>query len=205
MTTRVAPPKRPPRVRVAQAWIELLAPDPAAVSALAVMRARLDAGGEVVTLKRMRLMELRGPLPTRPRLERLLDASSQFFNPHKERCILRNSGREPAPVPAGARVVVVTEREGDRRPAAERWWLHETGRDIEVREGVAWILEFSPGAGRSTADLVVLRDRRHGLLCNPLSEDHRIGSGRLPLPWLAPIELDSATPSVAVAGGEGSS
>ena len=34
-------------------------------------------------------------------------------------------------------VVLVTERDGERRPAAERWWRHETGKDIEVREGVA--------------------------------------------------------------------
>jgi len=30
---------------------------------------------------------------------------------------------------------------------------------------------------------VVVRDRRHGLLCNPHAQDHRIAAGTIPLPW----------------------
>ena len=178
--------------RCAQAWIELLAGDPEAISALAVARSRLEAGHEITWLKRLRLFELRGSLPTRPRLERLLHASIQFYNPHKERCLVRTAPHEAAPIPAGRPVVVVTERGGERRPAAERWWRHRTGSDIEVREGVAWVLEFAPGADPALArELAMVRDRRHGLLCNPHSQDATIVLGKVPLPCLG------QTPAVA--------
>ena len=71
--------------------------------------------------------------------------------------------------------------------AAERWWRHETGKDIEVREGVAWVMAFegleTDPAG-AAADLAVVRDRRHGLLCNPHAQEHRVAAGTIPLPWM---------------------
>lgn len=173
-------------IRVAQAWVQLEAQDAEAVSALFVARSRLAAGRELVGLSRLRLIELRGPLPTRPRLERLLHSSIQFYNPHKERCTVRTTVRDAGVASAGQHVVVVTERGGERRPAAERWWLHETGSSIEVREGVAWLLEFAAGAVAALDDLIMVRDRRHGLLCNPRSQDARTATGRLPLPWISP-------------------
>jgi hypothetical protein len=182
--------------RVAQVWVSMKADDPEAISALAVARTRLAAGRELVALSRMRLIELRGSLPTRPRLERLLHGSIQFYNPHKERCLVRTTLRDASPASASQHVVVVTERGGERRLAAERWWLHETGSNIEVREGVAWLLEFAAGALAPLDDLITVRDRRHGLLCNPHSQDARTASGRLPLPWISPpLTQDDGTRS----------
>ena len=179
-------------MRVAQAWISLHAEDPEAVSALAVARARLAAGHEIIALNRLRLIELRGPLPSRPRLERLLHGSIQFYNPHKERCEARTTTGEAGPALAGRHGVVVTERGGDRRPAAERWWLHETGACIEVREGTAWRIEIVSGSKFVLDDLITVRDRRHGLLCHPRSQEARVASGRIPLPWISP-PLDTAS------------
>ena len=179
-------------IRVAQAWIALQSEDPEAVSALAVARSRLAAGDEIAGLSRLRLIELRGPLPTRPRLERLLHGSIQFYNPHKERCSVRTTARETGPAMTGRHVVVVTERGGERRPAAERWWQNETGSRIEVREGTAWVIELAPDLGFVLDDLVTVRDRRHGLLCHPRSQEARVASGRIPLPWISPppAEID---------------
>jgi hypothetical protein len=174
------------RDRVAQAWIELTSRDPEAVSALAVARAELEAGEGLEELRRLRVIEVCGPLPARARLEELLHRSTQFYNPNKERCTLRCEAHDPPPVAADSRVVLVTERGGDRLPAAERWWRGETGEKIEAREGVAWVLRFAnaaSAAGRA-ADLAVLRDRRHGLLCNPHSQHCRLSGAEVPLPWL---------------------
>jgi len=170
----------------AQAWVELLADDPEAISALAVARATLEVAGGLSALRRMRLLELTGALPARVELEDLLHRSTRFYHPHKERCVVRTGAGDAAPLTRGERAVLVTERGGERRPAAERWWLHETGERIEVREGVAWLLAFASGvdADRALVDLVELRDRRHGLLCNPHSQDSNIATGGIPLPWM---------------------
>lgn len=174
---------------VAQAWIELRSADPEAVSALAVSRAHLPAGRSLASLRRLRLIELSGPLPLRAGLEKLLLASIQFYNPHKERCTVRASLTDPVPVGADERAVLVYDRGEERRGGAERWWQHETGRAIEVREGVAWVLGFAPGAadaGALVEELTVVRDRRHGLLCNPHAQEYHIAPGEVPLPWMSP-------------------
>ena len=172
--------------RFAQAWIEPVAEDPEAVSALAVARGRLGAGRGLLGLRRMRVFELSGALPGRAALEGLLHRSIQFYNPAKERCTLRLAPGEALPIPAGEIGVLVVERGGERRPAAERWWRHETGTTVEIREGVAWALELAPGARAEAADdLAILRGREHGLLCNPHWQDARVASGVVPLPWIA--------------------
>lgn len=173
--------------KVAQAWIELKSDDPEAVSALEVARAHLAAGRALKSLRRVRLFELSGALPTRAGLEGLLHRSIQFYNPHKERCSVRTAASDAAPLAAGEHVVLVFERGEERRGGAERWWRHETGRDIEVREGVAWAMAFEPqepDPAGAAAELAVLRDRRHGLLCNPHAQEHRVAVGRIPLPWM---------------------
>lgn len=174
-------------VSVAQAWIEPVSDDPEAVSALAVARARLAAGRALQSLRRLRLVELSGPLPSRAGIEDLLHRSIQFYNPHKERCTVRAAAADPPPLAAGERAVLVFERGGERRRGAERWWRHETGKAIEVREGVAWLMAFggleSDPAG-AAADLTVVRDRRRGLLCNPHAQEHRLAAGAVPLPWI---------------------
>jgi hypothetical protein len=126
----------------AQAWIELKADDPEAISALDVARRRLAAGARLIGLRRMRLVELAGDLPGRDRIEALLHDSIQFYNPHKERCTVRLAAREAPPLVLGERVVLVTEKGGERRMPAERWWKHETGRAVTVREGTAWLLRL---------------------------------------------------------------
>jgi hypothetical protein len=179
------------RDRIAQAWIELLSRDPEAVSALSVARAELDAGASLESLRRLRVIELCGALPERARLEELLHRSTQFYNPNKERCTLRFDARESAPVGTGARVALVTERGGERLPAAERWWRSETGEKLSAREGVAWVMKFSEAssADACAADLAALRDRAHGLLCNPHSQECRLSGADVPLPWFEVPEV----------------
>ena len=79
----------------------------------------------------------------------------------------------------------------DRRPAAERWWRHETGHKVEVREGLAWALGFEPGvdSAREAESLAAVEDRATGLLCNPHFQDWRPGTGvSPPWPWLTAPE-----------------
>jgi hypothetical protein len=175
-------------VTTAQAWIEPVSDDPEAVSALAVARERLPAGRALKRLRRLRLIELSGALPARAGLEGLLHRSIQFYNPHKERCAVRVTAGEAPPVAAGEHVVLVFDRGEERRGGAERWWRHETGREIEVREGTAWVMSFEalePDPAGAAAELAVLRDRRHGLLCNPHAQEHRVATGTIPLPWMS--------------------
>src|SRR5439155_13006182 len=129
---------------VAQAWVESMAEDPEAFSAFAVARTRLAAARQLIGLRRMRLVELIGALPDQGALEDLLHRSSQFYNPYKERCSVRGRADHPAPVLEGDTLVLVTERSGVRRATAERWWRGETGREVEVREGMVWALRFAP-------------------------------------------------------------
>jgi hypothetical protein len=170
----------------AQAWVRLRADDPAAVSALAVARRALGAGRGLESLRRFRLFELRGRLPARAALEELLHGSSLFYNPHKEDPFVRTTAAGPTPLEAGEQAVLVFERGDERRTAAERWWRQATGEAVEVREGVAWALRFEPGvdAAAAAAELAVLRDRAHGLLCNPNAQEHRLAGTEVPLPWL---------------------
>jgi hypothetical protein len=173
---------------VAQVWIALRADDAEAVSALAVARRTLAAGRALATLRRFRLFELRGRLPASATLAGLMQRTRQFINPHREDCVVRTAAGEAAPIAAGCATVLVWERGGERRPAAERWWSHVTGERVEVREGVAWELLFEPGVdpAAAAADLATLRNRAHGLLCNPNAQEQRLASADVPLPWLTP-------------------
>ena len=173
--------------KVAQAWIELKADDLEAASALEVARGQLAAGQHLQRLRRIRLIELEGRLPAREKLEDLLHGSTQFYNPHKERCVVRLTAEESPPLQAGERAVLVTERDGSRRAAAERWWQHETGEKVSVREGTAWALTFDSSAESAKAhDLALVRGRRHGLLCNPHSQECRWAEDHVPVPWIQP-------------------
>lgn len=178
-------PRGGPGAGLAQVWVRLRADDPAAVSALAVART-MDAGEAPVSVRRFRLLEVCGTLPPRAEVESLLARSIQFYNPQKEEARVRLAPEEGAPLAAGERAVLVVERGGARRRAAERWWAAQTGSAAEVREGVVWALRFAPGvaAARATGRLAVLRDRRRGLFCNPHAEEHRMAGSAVPLPWL---------------------
>jgi hypothetical protein len=180
--------RRRTATKVAQAWVELLTDDPEAVSALTIARAHLPAGRILRSLRRIRLFELTGALPGREEIGALLHRSIQFYNPHKERCIVRLTSDETGPVIVGEWAVLVYDRGDVRREGAERWWRHETGKTIEVREGVAWILGLDDGVRDGAAaaeELTVLRDRRHGLLCNPHAQESRLALGDIPLPWMS--------------------
>lgn len=173
-----------------QVYIELRAEDPEATSALGVARARLEAGRRLAALRRLRVFEIHGSLREAAPVENLLHRSTRFYNPAKERCTLRASATAPAPFTAGESLVLVLDRGLERRPAAERWWRHETGTKVEVREAVAWALSFEPGedAARSAASLAAVTDRAHGLLSNPHFQDWRAGAGASPpWPWLAKL------------------
>jgi len=188
--------------RTAQAWIEPMADDPEAMSALAVARGRLRAGGALQGLRRLRVFELRGALPDRAAITTLLHRSIQFYNPAKERCTVRLDPREASPLARGEIGLLVLERGGERRPGAERWWRHETGGRAEIREGVAWVLRFGAGAKAEEAarDLATLRDRDHGLLCNPHWQESRLAPGAIPLPWITGGSTgEDAAPRVATA------
>ena len=170
-----------------QCFIELRAEDPEAVSAFEVARARLAAGSRLRSVRRVRVFELSGVLPPRAEAEDLLHRSTRFYNPVKERCTLRASASEPAPFLPDEALVLVIDRGLERRTAAERWWKHETGAKVEVREGLAWALTFEPGAdaARAATALAAVEDRATGLLCNPHFQDWRPGDGAAPpWPWL---------------------
>lgn len=171
------------KAEVAHAWVALRAEDPEASSAFGIARERLEAAGRLRELRRFRVFELRGALPEGPELANLLHRSTQFYNPSKERCIVRRAGDAPSPVDAGEAVALVVERGGDRRTAAERWWRHETGARIEVREGVAWVMRFEPGADAAALanELAVAKDRRTGLFCNPHAQAADVVTGPPPL------------------------
>jgi hypothetical protein len=174
------------RERVVQAWVELKSDDPEAVSAFGIARSRLAAGRELVSLRRLRLFELRGPLPARGELETLLHRSIQFYNPHKERCRVRLADTDSPPVGADETLVLVTQRGDEQRPAAERWWKQQTRSSIEVREGIVWALRFADGVqrGEATRELALLTDRHRGLLCNPHAQTMEVADGPAPLPWM---------------------
>lgn len=170
-----------------QVYVELRAEDPEATSALAVARARLEAGRGLRSLRRVRVFELYGALPDRSQVDDLLHRSTRFYNPAKERCTLRTQAGEAAPFHPEEALVLVLDRGLERRPAAERWWRHETGAKVEVREATAWALAFEPGedAAVRSASLAVTTDRAHGLLSNPHFQDWRAGQGvSPPWPWL---------------------
>src|SRR5262249_58024104 len=96
-----------------------------------------------------------------------------------------------------------------RRAAAERWWRHETGQSIEVREGVAWLLRYESeeDASAHAAELAVLDGRRRGLLCNPHAQDHALAAGdEIPLPWIGAAAMaggKGATRGASSSGGDG--
>lgn len=171
----------------AQAFIELRAHDPEAVSALRVAQRELADGAGLKRLRRWRLIELRGALPARDEIADLLHRSTQFYNPSKERCIVRTAAEEAAPLASEEQALLVTERGGERRPAAERWWRHQTGERVEVREGLVWGLEFEPGvdATRAATSLANVTDRRAGLFANPHAQDCKLAAGTPPLAWMA--------------------
>lgn len=185
------------RARVhARALVMLRAEDPEAVSALAVARERVEGGEGLAGLWRGRWLELDGDLPEPADLAERLHGSTQFYNPTRERCVLR--GHDPWPFRASDWLVLVVEPGGERRAAAERWWRHETGARIEVREGVLWCLRFAPGVdGRAAAEsLAITRDRRHGLFANPHFQRCAIAPGDDPPPhWIAAADISAAVPS----------
>ncbi len=178
-----------------QAWIERAAADPEAVSAFAVIRARLAAGAQLAALRRLRIIEVRGALPAADEVRALLHRSSQFYNPHSERCHVRVADGDAAPIEPGEHALLVTERGDERRPGAERWWRHETGAAVEVREGVAWLIRFDLAGAKARAaveSLAVLRDRKTGLLCNPHAQDVAFADGAIPMPWIGAANAGGA-------------
>lgn len=193
--TRKAERRAPTGSRSAQAWIRLRTDDPAAVSAHGIVQRELAGGRKLRTLSRWRLFELTGALPRRETLEERLHASTQFYNPHKEACIVRVDDADPAPVGPGAHAILVLDRDDERRPAAERWWRGETGKRVTVREGVVWVLEFEPGVegATETESLGVVQDRRHGLFCNPHAQIARFTDSEVPLPWITATSREGAT------------
>lgn len=178
------------RQRTVQAWVELRSEDPEALSAAGVAERRLGAARGLTSLRRIRLYELQGPLPAKRSLETLLHRSIQFYNPHKERCWVRAGARDPIPARPGEVAILVADTGDERRPAAERWWEHQTGERIEVREGIAWLASFADAgeAADRASDLAVARDRHQGLLCNPHAQWHKVAAGKVPLPWFETTE-----------------
>lgn len=183
--------------RTVQAWIEPIADDPEALSALEVARRALPASLRLRSLRRMRLMEITGPLKEGWDVGERLHESTQFYNPHKERVFLRQSTADLTPGSAEERLVLIRERGGERRAAAERWWRHVTGDPVQVREATVWLVtpESAETATALLGELVELRDRHHGLLCNPHSQDRELASATVPVPW-----LDQARPERARKG-----
>jgi hypothetical protein len=132
----------------------------------------------------VRVFEITGDLPPAAVVEDLLHRSTRFYNPAKERCRIRLRADQPAPFGEDERFVLVTDRGLERRSAAERWWRHETGRRVEVREALAWVMAFEPGidAAACAESLSTVTDREHGLFRNPHYQDGVLGSGG-GVPW----------------------
>jgi len=172
---------------VVQALVELKGHDPEAVSALRVAQRELPDGAGLRRLRRWRLIELRGTLPSADEIAELLHRSTQFYNPGKERCIVRTDESAATPVRDDEQVLLVVERGAERRPAAERWWRHQTNERVEVREGWVWGLTFEPGvdAARAARALALATDRRHGLFANPHAQDCKHAEHALPMAWLS--------------------
>ncbi|MBI5168928.1 MAG: hypothetical protein HZA61_05545 [Candidatus Eisenbacteria bacterium] len=170
-------------------FVELRAADPEATSALQVARAHLVEGAALVGLRRWRVFELRGELPDPPELEARVHRSTQFYNPAKERGTLLAEGHGGSPAAADEALVLVFDRGGERRPAAERWWRHDGGAKVEVREGTAWALRFEggPASAAQVEGVAVTKSRASGLLCNPHSQEWRwLPAGeRPPLDWIS--------------------
>jgi hypothetical protein len=174
--------------RRAQVFVELRAEDPEAASALAIARERLPAGRALAGVRRFRVFELEGALPEPGALAGRLHGSTQFYNPAKERATLRTAAGDPQPVDPEEVLVLVVDRGGERRPAAERWWRHESGERVAVREGTVWALRFEPGPGAAALaeDLAVTRGRAHGLFANPHFQAHHVcAGGAPPLDWMS--------------------
>lgn len=180
--------RAPRTLSTAQAWIEPLSEDPAATSAFEVASTHLDSARGLAGLRRARVIELAGRLPGREALEERFHRSTWIYNPHKERCRVRLAADEPPPLDDTERAVLVWERSGETRPAIERWWRHEGGGTVAVREGVVWIVRGRTGAEamRLARALAELRDREHGLLCNPHAQEYRVAEAEVPLPWFPP-------------------
>ena len=182
----VSPARAEERV-FAQVWIESIAEDPEAISALGVARRTLAMGGALKSLRRVRLIELEGALPEAAALAARLHDSTWFYNPYKERCRVRLFREDAPPLEPAERAALVFDREGERRPASERWWKRVTGDAIRVREGTAWIAA-GPTAAESDAllnELLPGEGPRRGLLCNPHAQEFRRAEAVVPLPWFA--------------------
>ena len=172
---------------VAQAWIETIAQDPAAVSALVIARRTLAGVGDLRSLRRVRLIEIEGRLPDAITLAARLHDSTRFYNPHKERCTVRRLRTDATPLEPTERAALVFDREGERRPASERWWKRVTGDTVRVREGTVWI------AGAASADetgaalnmLMPGPGFGQGLLCNANAQEFRRADSTVPLPWFS--------------------
>jgi hypothetical protein len=171
----------------AQAWIELRSDDPSAVSALGIARTRLAAGNGLSGLRRWRLIEIQGRLPEPGALAARLHASTWFYNPHKESLVLRTLERDPAPLPPGWQALLVLERDGTRREAAERWWRHAFRSKVQVHAGTVWGLGFEPGIDASVAasELLSVTDHLHGLFANPHAEWSAHANDGIPLGWIS--------------------
>jgi hypothetical protein len=173
--------------RVVQLFIELQSEDPEATSAHAVARGRLAAGRGLEGVRRYRVFEIAGSALEAAPLSQHLHGSAQFYNPAKERCVLRTAATDPGPGDGHDALVLVFERGGERRATAERWWRHAGGERVEVREGVVWGLRFGAGedAAARAEELAVVRSRAQGLFANPHVEEHRVCSGGAPpLGWM---------------------
>ena len=171
----------------AQAYVELRTEDPEATSALAVARDRLSAGRDLVGLRRFRLFEIAGAAIDHATLALRLHGSTQFYNPVRERCVVRTDSSEPVPAGDDEALVLVFERDGERRAAAERWWRHDGGQRVEIREGVVWALRFAPGtdATARAGELAVTEGRARGLFANVNAEEYRVCAGSVPpLDWM---------------------
>jgi hypothetical protein len=186
MATLRAKPNEARATRTIQVWVEAIADDPEALSAFEVARRTLPPALRPKALRRMRLIEIAGVTGTSEELRARLHQSTQFYNPHKERCHLREAVEEGTPAAEEERLVLIHERGAERRTAAERWWRHATGDAVRVREALVWLVtpEVEESGDALLAELVDVKDRRHGLLCNPNSQDRALGTGAVPLPWI---------------------
>jgi len=188
-----------------QLWVERLASDPAAWTALHALQMLMGKDAPI-KVGRADLWELRvepkaGEHDVSDRFETWMRASNLFVNPSRDRGVVLG-GVAPLPGPAVALVAVV-DRGGAESRAHAITLGHALGGTWRARKGAVWTLGWP---AEREADVVALADRAafarrrsSGLLVNPESQDAVVLVQR----WACPVLPFAGGEVAAEAEGHG--
>jgi hypothetical protein len=188
-----------------QLWVERLASDPAAWTALHALQMMMSTHAPI-KVGRADLWELRvelkvGENNVAERFESWMRASNLFVNPSRDRGVVLG-GVAPLPGPAAALVAVV-DRGGAESRAHAITLGHALGGSWRARKGVVWTLGWPPERESDVPALAELaawaRRRSSGLLVNPESQDAVV----LVQKWACPVLPFEGDEVAAEAEGHG--